>query len=92
MEDVDTGVLEEPRRKLRETKEVMGGGGAMMIVTAEVLNCGRFLVGVVEAVSVPPRGGGRLRASARSYLATFSITMSDVLASAYLFARLFVRR
>jgi hypothetical protein len=35
MEDVDTGVLEEPRRKLRETKEVMGGGGAMMLVTAD---------------------------------------------------------
>jgi hypothetical protein len=39
MEDVDTGVLEEPRRKLRETKEVMGGGGAMMIVTADSQHC-----------------------------------------------------
>ena len=34
MEDVDTGVLEEPRRKLRETKEVMGGGGAILLGVA----------------------------------------------------------
>ncbi len=91
--EVNTVVLEEPRRKLRETKEVMGGGGgAMMIVTAEVLNCGRFFVGVMEAVSLPPRGGGRLRASTRSYLATFSIKLSDFLVSAYLFVRLFAHR
>ena len=50
------------------------------------------IVGVVEAVSVPPHGGGHLRASVRSYLATCSIKLSDILVSAYLFARLFVRR
>ncbi len=62
----------------------LGGGGAIMIVTAEVLNVGDFWY--------CRSGRGCVRASVRSYLATCSIKLRDILVSAYLFARLFVRR